>query len=72
MASDVDSLSRRWHTDIAQASLHWCQCDGEQDCGQCALHDPDPDKYSICDLFNEAACILEGKGECRTMMVYTN
>jgi hypothetical protein len=53
--------------DIAQAFLHWCQCDGEQNCGQCALHDPDPDKYSI-----EAACILEGKGECRTMMVYTN
>jgi len=58
--------------DIAQAFILWCNCDGEQDCGKCALHDPDPDVYSICDLFNEAACILENKGQQHTMMVYRN
>ena len=58
--------------DIAHAFIRWCECDGEQDCDQCPLHDPDPDVYSICDLFNEAANILENKGQCRTMTVYTN
>lgn len=58
--------------DIAQAFLHWCQCDGEQDCGKCPLHNPDPDVYSICDLFNEAALTLEEKGKHYMTTVYTN
>jgi len=56
--------------DIAQAFLLWCNCDGNRDCGNCALHDPTPDVNSICQLFNEAATILEHKA--RPMVVYTN
>lgn len=58
--------------DIAHAFVHWCNCDGEQKCGQCPLHDPDPDVFSICDCFNEAAVALENKARNEPLVMYKN
>lgn len=48
--------------DIGQALAYWAACDGERDCEKCPLFDPNPDNFSVCNLFSEAHMILDAQG----------